>query len=181
MAVTTLDSIHADAIGGRHSTVLYQRLRTMAGRFLARERADHTLQPTALVHEALIRCAKGDRLPDLGTQPILPLAATVMREVLVDYARRKRALKRGGDWERHPLDSTCVAYEQRAVDLIGLDEALTTLGRIDPEAAQIVEMRFFGGLGEREIAELMHVSPRTIRRGWRAARMWLARELDIEA
>ena len=162
-----------------HTTesVAYDRLRSLAARFLNRERVDHTLQPTALVHEVYLRVAAQPSLRSLQCPHMFALAARVMRDVLVDHARRKRSIKRGGRIQRHPLDATCVAYEHRAIDLLGLDDALNKLGTADPELSQIVELRFFGGLTEEEIAKELGVSSRTVRRGWRAARVWLAREL----
>ncbi|MHC4990069.1 MAG: ECF-type sigma factor [Planctomycetota bacterium] len=159
---------------------VYRRLRALAARFLRRERADHTLQPTALAHEVYLRFADDQRFRDLESADVLGVAARVMRQVLVDHARRKKALKREGRYERTPLDATCVVYEQRAVDLIALDDALSMLAKVDAEAARIVEMRFFGGLTEPEIAVHLDVCTRTVRRGWRAARLWLARELAAE-
>ena len=163
-----------------HLAELYDDLRAMAADLMRRERNDHTYQPTALVHEAYLRFAGDRRFEDIDRQVILRNAARVMREVLVDHARRKKALKRGGAFERSPLDTGCLAYEENVVDLLAVDEALGRLGRLDPEAAGIVELRFFGGLTEQEVADVLGVSPRTVRRGWRAARIWLARELQSE-
>jgi RNA polymerase sigma factor (TIGR02999 family) len=160
---------------------VYGRLRDLACRFLYHERPDHTLQPTALAHEVYLRLAEGGWGRDLDSPDVLSLASRVMRDVLVDHARRRRAAKRGGHLQRHPLDTTCLAFEERAVDLLALDEALSRLSRMDPEAGRIVEMRFFGGLSERDIANALEVSTRTVRRGWRAARVWLARELEPDA
>ncbi len=159
---------------------LYDDLRAMASDLMRRERIDHTYQPTALVHEAYLRFAGDRRFEDIDRQFILRNAARVMREVLIDHARRKKALKRGGALERGLLDTACLAYEENVVDLLAVDEALGKLGRLDPEAAGIVEMRFFGGLTEQEVAEVLGLSSRTVRRGWRAARIWLARELQSE-
>lgn len=159
---------------------LYDDLRAMASDLMRRERIDHTYQPTALVHEAYLRFAGDRRFEDLDRPVILRNAARVMREVLVDHARRKKALKRGGAFERGPLDTACLAYEENVVDVLAVDEALGRLGRLDPEAAGIVELRFFGGLTEQEVAEVLGLSSRTVRRGWRAARIWLARELQSE-
>jgi RNA polymerase sigma factor (TIGR02999 family) len=162
----------------RTDSAIYARLRSLAAHLLRRERRDHTLQATALAHEAYVRVASGSAPPDLDR--LLPVASRVMREVLVDYARRRNALKRGGRHARHPIETAYAACRSDGIDLLELDEALSRLTAIDVEAARIVEMRFFGGLTEEETAAVMGVSARTVRRGWSAARVWLARELSTD-
>jgi len=152
----------------------------MARSYLARERRDHTLQATALAHEACIRLAQQPDLAGCGPAELMPIAARVMREVLIDYARRKKSQKRGAGWNREPLDAACALYEQRAVDLLALNDALARLAAFDSEAAAVVELRFFGGLSEEAAAAVMGTSARTVRRAWRSARLWLARELAEE-
>jgi RNA polymerase sigma factor (TIGR02999 family) len=147
---------------------------------LSRERLDHTLQPTALVHELYLRCARDEQFRRLESPGIMGPAAHVMRQILIDHARRRHALKRDGRRQRHPLDETVLAYERRAGDLLALDAALERLATIDREAARIVELRFFAGLTEEEIATELSVCARTVRRGWRSARTWLARELESD-
>ncbi len=159
---------------------IYSQLRSIAVRFLSRERPDHTLQPTALVHEVYLRYSRDRRFADADRAKIMSCAARTMRDVLVEHARCKRALKRGGAGRRVALDETLVAYEERAVDLIELDQALQRLQLVDDQLARIVELRFFGGLTEEDTAIVLGVSARTVRRGWRTAKLWLARELEQE-
>ena len=158
----------------------YDELRVLARRALSRERSDHTLQPTALVHEVFLRSSRDRRFHGLDRAGILSLAARTMRDVLVEHARRKNARKRGGAARRLPLDETVASYEERAVDLVALDDALSRLAAFDAQLARIVELRFFGGLTEDEVATVFQVSGRTVRRAWRVARQWLARELGEE-
>lgn len=151
-------------------------LRSLAGRYLAGERHGHTLQPTALVHEAFVRLAGSAGVP-ADRSEFIALAATSMRRVLVDYARARKASKRGGDRQRVALDPAQAPGERADVDLLSLDEALTKLAALDPRQARIVELRFFGGLGVEAAAQVMGVSARTVEADWRMARAWLRREL----
>ncbi len=155
----------------------YRDLRELARRFLSRERSDHTLQPTALVHEAYLRLLRDSPESSREASSLLRKAASAMRRVLVDHARRKGAGKRGGERKREPLTDAVLMYQERALDLVALDEALTRLEEMDPISAELVELRFFGGLTEEETAEALSVSSRTVRRGLFAARLWLRREL----
>lgn len=152
-------------------------MRQLASRYLARERAGHTLQTTALVHEAWVRLVHQERLAEADRTVFLGAAARAMRRILVDYARRRRAAKRGGAAVKVPMDEALALYEERSQDLLALDEALTRLGAMDADLARIVELRFFGGLTEEEAAAVLGVSARSVRRGWRAARAWLAAQL----
>jgi RNA polymerase sigma factor (TIGR02999 family) len=156
---------------------VYADLRDLAHRYLSLERPGHTLQPTALVHEAYLRISAQTSRLDLDRAEIIAAAAGAMRLVLVDHARRRRAEKRGGSARRMPLDDVVASYEERAIDLVAVDEALSRLATFDAGLAKLVELRFFGGLAEEEIAAILGVSARTVRRGWRTARLWLAREL----
>jgi RNA polymerase sigma factor (TIGR02999 family) len=156
---------------------LYEELRRLAASFLQRERPGHTLQPTALVHEALLKCSRWPGVDTLDKPTFVATAARAMRIVLVDHARRKRAEKRGGGRPGVPLDAAMALYEESVSDLVALDEALERLGALDPQLARIVELRFFGGLTEAEIAADLGVSHRTVTRAWRFARVWLAHEL----
>jgi len=160
---------------------LYARLRAVAAAFLSRERPDHTLQPTALVHEAYVRLSSAGRLEGLGPGDLFALASRAMRCILVDHARRTRAAKRGGNGRREPLDQTAASYERSAHDLIGLEMALQRLERLEPALSEIVNLRFFGGLTEEEVAGALGVSARTVRRAWAFARLWLAQELKRES
>lgn len=152
---------------------LYPELRDLAVRYLSRERRGHTLQPTALVHEVFLRLR--GRLGDeqVDRSGLVPLAAKTMRLVLVDHARRRNARKRGGTRVRTPLDDALVCYEERALDVIALHDALDRIGSVDARMARIVELRFFAGLTEDKTASVMKVSGSTVRWEWRMAGNWL--------
>jgi RNA polymerase sigma factor (TIGR02999 family) len=135
----------------------------------------HTLQPTALVHEAWMRLV-GGRAGFDGREHFLAVAARAMRSVLVDHARRRRSQKRGGEGQRLPLDNVLPVYEERA-DLVALDEALNRLSVVDERRAQVVELRFFGGLTIEETAQTLKSSTATVQRNWQMARLWLLNEL----
>lgn len=157
----------------------YPRLRQIARRFMRAQRPDHTLQPTALVHEAFLRLASA-RSPGWATRAeLLAVAATTMRRVLVDLARRRGAAKRAGG-RRVTLVDGCAIEPAGPIDLLALDEALTRLGGEEARVARVVELRFFGGLECEEVAEALGVSVPTVKRDWRFARAWLARELRDE-
>ena len=156
---------------------VYTELRRLAGRYLAGERYGHTLQPTALVHEAYLRLRSDRLFPGPDRQTLVAVAARAMRLTLVDYARRHKARKRSCGGSRLPLEKTVTAYQQRSRDLVELDEALARLAKLDPQLAQIVELRFFGRMTTEEIAETLRVSRSTVVRGWRFSRMWLYTEL----
>ncbi len=156
-------------------SALYEPLRSMARSYMRRERRGHTLQPTALVHEAFMRLAK--RFPADGDRKGLFCAmARAMRAVLIDHARRRAAHKRDPAAAGMPLPAAD-PWTADPVNLIALDEAVQRLAEIDPELTRIVELRFFAGLSEEEIASVLGVSARTVRRGWSVAKLWLAREL----
>lgn len=158
-------------------TEIYNGLRRLARAYLSRQNPQHTLQPTALVHEAYLRLLRREDWDGTNVAGFFALAATAMRSVLVDHARRRNSQKRGGNAERLPLDNIVDLYEQRAVNLIELDEALTRLATIDPDQVQVIELRFFGGLSLEETAAMLSTSPRSITRRWNRARAWLRREL----
>ena len=158
--------------------LVYGELRAPAAGLLRDERARHTLQPTALVHEAYLRLAGAEASPAWeGHRHFLGVAAKAMRSVLVDHARRKPADKRGGGAERLPLEGIVAAFEERVPDLLALDEALDRLEAMDGELARLVELRFFGGLTIEETARALDASVPTVVRGWRVARLWLQREV----
>lgn len=163
---------------GGFNTMVYNELRKQAHHHLSREGRGHTLQTTELIHEAYVRLCRGGYLNGVSRDRFLSMAALAMREVLVDHARRRRALKRGGNYSRIPLDDALVAYSESVLDLIALDEALSNLREMDPQMARGVELRFFGGLSEEQTAEVLGVSNRTVRRDWKVARLWLYRELS---
>lgn len=157
--------------------LIYDELRQIARGYLRRERADHTLQATGLVHEAYLRLVDQTAASWQNRAQFFGVAAGVMRRVLVDHARRHRAEKRGGDWEKVEFDDALATGLPRSLDLVALDEALQDLAKVDPRQSQVVELRFFGGLTTEEAAEVLEVSPRTIKREWRRARAWLHREI----
>jgi RNA polymerase sigma-70 factor (ECF subfamily) len=155
---------------------LYHELRRIAKEYLSRERPDHTLQPTALVHEAYLRLIQQHKIDWSCRKQVLGIAARMMRRILVNYAIARSAEKRGAGLRvtAEPPD----AAEMRPLELEQLDLALDRLEQIDPRQARIVELRFFSGLSVEETASAVDVSPRTVKREWRTARLWLARELD---
>jgi RNA polymerase sigma factor (TIGR02999 family) len=157
--------------------LVYEELRQLAGRQLARERAGHTLGATALVHEAYVKLSGGGTCGACDRAHFLAIAGRAMRQVLVDYARRRARAKRGGGWERTTLGDGDAAVEFRPEEMLALDRALDEL---DPRQREIVEYRFFAGMEEREIAEVLGVSERTVRRDWVKARAWLYRSLYPE-
>jgi RNA polymerase sigma factor (TIGR02999 family) len=162
--------------------VVYQQLRRLAEHYLRQEAPDHTLQPTALVHEAYLRLA-GIRDMELKNRShFYGAAAQVMRRVLVDYARQRRALKRGGPaLQRVPFDDAINTPIGGGVDLVALDEALSALDAIAPLRARVVELRYFGGLSVEETAEYLGISPATVKRHWAFARAWLFNRLSDNA
>ena len=166
------------AAGERLLPLVYGELRSMAGRYLRRERPDHTLQPTALVHEAYLRLVDQRLVGWQGRGQFFGLAAQMMRRILVDHARRHRYAKRGGDWVRIPFEEVENFGVARPQELVALDDALAELAEIDPRRAQIVELRYFGGLQVNEIAPLLDLSTATVNRQWRAARAWLFHRLQ---
>jgi len=158
--------------------IVYDELRRLAGAALRRERPSHTLQPTALVHEAFLRLVdvKSSRLQDRGH--FIAIAARAMRRVLVDHARSRAAVKRGKAEARLSIDDVDVAaVDATDMDLVALDQALERLAAIDERQARIVELRFFGGLTVEETAVVIGASDRTVKRDWQMARAWLRREL----
>jgi len=158
--------------GERLIPLVYRDLRRRAARYLRKEPAGHTLQPTALVHEAYLRLI-GQDLTWHNRSHFFAVASLVMRRVLVDHARRRRTTKREG--VRVALDEALDAAAARGVDVLHLDEALTQLSALDARQARIVELRFFGGFSEEETADALAISPATVRRDWSAARAWLFR------
>jgi len=158
---------------------IYDELHRIADSAMKHERRDHTLQPTALVHEAFVRLAGTDRSAWNNRAHFYGAAATAMRRILIEHARRRDALKRGGgEGERVALDDLTASFDESGTDLLALDEALTRLAEFDPQQARVVELRFFGGMTVEQVAETMGVSPSTVERGWRVARAWLMAELD---
>jgi RNA polymerase sigma-70 factor, ECF subfamily len=157
--------------------LVYDELRRLAAHYLRRERRDHTLQPTALVHEAYLRLAAQDRVRWRNRAHFMGVAAQLMRRVLVDHARANHAQKRGGNDTRVSIEDVDPGTDAPSADIFALDEALTKLAAIDPRQARIVELRYFGGLTVEEAGELMTLSAATIKREWQMARAWIHREL----
>ena len=160
---------------------VYDRLRALAARYLRAERGGHTLQPTALVHEAYLRLVGGRAVKFDGRTHFFAIAARAMRQVLVDHARGRAAAKRGRDPERVTLADTLglvANQEARQLDVLALDDVLRRLERLDPRQARVVELRYFGGLTIAEAAGALGVSTRTVEDDWAMARPWLARELS---
>jgi RNA polymerase sigma factor (TIGR02999 family) len=158
--------------------LVYGELRSLAHHYLRQERSNHTLQSTALVHEAYVRLV-GRQPPALQNRShFFGIAARLMRQVLVDHARATRASKRGGDAELIALEDASDVPQPAAVDVLRLDDALRELSRLDERQSRIVELRFFTGLSIDETAEVMDISPATISREWTSARAWLFRELS---
>lgn len=160
--------------------LVYEELRQMAGNFLRFERAENTLQPTALVHELYLKMVDQDRTSWEDRSHFFSVAAKLMRRILVDHARKHLAGKRGAGMAHVPLEDALdhPAPSDRAV--LAVDRALTRFAEFDPERSHIVELRYFGGLDLAEIADLLRVSRTTVKRHWSVARMWLHRELDTE-
>ncbi len=158
--------------------LVYDELRRQARGFLSKERADHTLQPTALVHEAYLKLVDQTRVSWQNRAHFFGIASQLMRRIVIDHALAHASGKRGGAAIRLSLDDVQIPSEERAADLIALDEALKSLAEFDERKSQIVEMRFFGGLTDEEIAEALQISTRTVLRDWKTARLWLYRELS---
>jgi RNA polymerase sigma factor (TIGR02999 family) len=158
--------------------LVYAELRRMAKSYMRKERAGHTLQTTALIHEAYIRLIDACQVEWRNRAHFFGVAARAMRQILVEMARERGCQKRGGGARQVSLDEGMVIDAGLDEDLVSLDEALGALAQFDARKAQIVEMRFFGGLTEEEIAAALDVSPETVRRDWRLARSWLRRKLS---
>ncbi len=157
---------------------VYEELRRIARGYLHRERGGHTLQPTALVHEAYLQLADDTQIHWRNRAHFYGIAARIMRRILVDHARAHAAAKRGGDAEKLPLDAVGEIAAPGGVDYLALDDALQRLVQVGPRLSEIVELKFFGGLTAREIAEFLQVSERTVLGDWKFARSWLKREME---
>ncbi len=160
--------------------LVYDELHRLARRYMSRERPGHTLQTTALVNEAYVRLVNWREVQWQNRAHFFAVSAQMMRRILVDFARERQYLKRGGDALQVSLSEAAAFTVQREADLVALDEALTALAEVDPRKVQVVEMRFFGGLSIEEAAEVLKVSKETVMRDWRLAKVWLLRELGRE-
>ena len=157
--------------------LVYDELHKLASRYLRRERRDHTLQTTSLVHEAYLKLVNQRDANFENRLHFFAVAAQIMRRILVDYARRHHASKRGGDLYKLSLDEALVTSEEKGADLLALDEALERLAAIDPRQSRVVELRVFAGLTLEETAQALNISPSTVRREWSMAKAWLHRQI----
>lgn len=157
--------------------LVYDELRILARRHMVKERNDHTLDTTALVHEAYLKLVDVQRVTWQDRAHFFAMASRAMRRILIDHARARTRTKRGGKRQRLSLDDIALVSEKQAEDLIALDEALLRLGELSDRQSRVVEMRFFGGLGIEETAQVLGVSPASVKRDWQVARAWLNHEL----
>jgi RNA polymerase sigma factor (TIGR02999 family) len=158
--------------------LVYDELRRLANRYLRGERRNHTLQGTALVHEAYMRLVGYTELEWQNRAHFFGVAARIMRQILIDHARKHQSDKRGGGRENLPLDEAAVFSTERPESLVALDDALEALAEVDPQKSRVIELRYFGGLGIEEISEVTGLSISTVRRHMRLAEAWLHRELE---
>lgn len=182
----TNQALKAHAGGEAHAAarlapLVYAQLRKLAARYLRHERPGHSLCPTDLVHEAYLRLVDPDRINWQGKTHFMSLAARQMRRILVESARAHKAQKRGGGGRRVTLADDLAQVPGSSFDVLALNEAIENLGNLSPRQAEVVELRFFGGLTVSEIAYILDVSERTVKGDWRVARAWLLRELDRRA
>jgi RNA polymerase sigma factor (TIGR02999 family) len=160
--------------------LVYDELRRMARNYMRRQPSNHTIQTTELIHEAYLKLAGNGEHDWQNRAHFFGVAAKAMRHTLVDYARSKQSERHGGGQERVPLDENIAISNGRTEELVALDEALRTLEAIDPRKGLVVELKFFGGLTNEEMAEVLEVSTETVKRDWRFARNWLLRELAAD-
>jgi len=160
--------------------LVYVELRRLAHRYMSRERPGHTLQTTAVVHEAYLRLIDQKHVQWQNRAHFFAIAAQMMRRILITHAQSRTYAKRGGGAFKVSLDEAAILSQERAGELLALDEALKSLTALDPRRSQVVELRFFGGLSNEEIAEVLKISPNTVTRDWNVAKAWLYRELSKE-
>jgi len=160
--------------------LVYDELRRLAKRYIGRERPGHTLQTTALVNEAYLRLIDAQQVEWQNRAHFFAISAQLMRRILVDFARSKRFAKRGGEAVQVSLAEAILMPQGRDADLVALDEAMAELAKVDERKSRVVELRFFGGLSVEETAEVLKVSPETVMRDWKVAKVWLLRELKRE-
>jgi RNA polymerase sigma factor (TIGR02999 family) len=158
--------------------IVYDELRRQAARYLRRELPGHTLQTTALIHEAYVRLVDQRNVQWQNRAHFFGIAAQMMRRILVDHARTKKRAKRGGSHIKVSLDDANIAVRSQDLDVVAVDEALSRLAKIDEQQSRVVELRFFSGLTVEETAEVIHISPATVKRDWSMAKAWLHRELS---
>lgn len=157
--------------------LIYDELRRLASSYMRRERRDHTLQTTALVHEAYLKMVGSQNTPWQNRVHFFAVAAKIMRQILIDRARTRNYAKRGGGAIKLSLDEALILTDARAAELVALDEALNELGEVDPRQSRIVELRFFGGLTVEETARFLNISSDTVTRDWNVAKAWLYRRI----
>ena len=160
--------------------LVYTELRQLARRYMRQERPGHTIQTTALIHEAYLRLVDQNHVRWQNQAHFFGIAARLMRQILIEHARRHTRAKRGGGAGTIALDEVAVVSRTRATELLDLDDALERLAAIDPRKSRVVELRFFGGLSVEEAATVLHVAPNTVLRDWRLAKAWLHREISHE-
>ena len=160
--------------------LVYAELHRLAKRYMGREHAGHTLQTSALVNEAYLRLVDAHGVPWQNRTHFFAVSAQIMRRILVDFARSRQNLKRGGGALQVTLDEGLIVSPESSADLLALDEALEKLAALNSRQSKVVELRYFGGLNEEEVAAALNVSPRTVRHDWSLARAWLYRELSNE-
>jgi RNA polymerase sigma-70 factor, ECF subfamily len=160
-------------------SAVYNELRRLAAHYMRRERPDHTLQATALVHEAFMKLTEQKNVDWQGKAHFFGVAANVMRRILIDYARARLRTKRGSGGQKLSLDEGLLLTESRSAELLAVNDAMDRLEKLDPRQARIVELRFFGGLSVEETAEVVGVSPKTVKRDWSLAKAWLYEDLRV--
>jgi RNA polymerase sigma-70 factor (ECF subfamily) len=160
--------------------LVYDELRRIAHRYMQSEREGHTLQTTALVNEAYLRLEDQHRIEWQNRAHFFAVTAQVMRHILIDHARKRHYAKRGGEGQQVPLEEAVLMSQPRAAELVALDEALDELAKLDLRKSRVVELRYFGGLSLEETAEVLEISPMTVRRDWRVAKAWLYRRMKAE-
>jgi RNA polymerase sigma-70 factor (ECF subfamily) len=166
-----------EAAASKLIPVVYNELRRLAGSYMRRERADHTLQATALVHEAFLKLVNQRSVSWQSRAHFFGVAAQLMRRILVDHARGHSRQKRGGEPVKVSLDEAFVSAESQADEVLAVDDSLDALAKVDPRQARVVELRFFGGLSVEEAAGVLGVSPKTVKREWSVAKAWLTADL----
>jgi RNA polymerase sigma factor (TIGR02999 family) len=166
-----------ESAAGKLLPLVYNELHRLAKSYMRRERPDHTLQPTALINEAYLRLAQ-DSVDWQSRQHFIGVAANVMRRLLVDHARARNAEARAGGLQRVELEEGLMVSSERSGEVLALHDALTRLEAVDPQQAKVVELRYFGGLSVEEIGALLEISPRTVKRHWALARIWLLKQMQ---
>ena len=171
-------SVGKTEAGEKLLPLVYEELRSLAAYYMRNERPGHTLQTTALVHEAYLRLCGGMDMDWESKAHFLGIAANTMRRILIDYARKRNREKKGGGWKRESLDKVEAFIGEPSMDLIALNQAMEHLSEIDPTMVRVVELKFFGGLTVEETAKVLSISPRTVKNEWRTAKAWLRHHMS---